>query len=83
MTYTAPHASGLQKISVAVSGGKHIYNSPFVTLISPGDAYPPNCEVAGAGLLPTLIHTHTHTHTHMYSILLQCVCVCVRVRVRE
>jgi len=50
VTYTAPHSSGLVRISVAIDGGKHIFNSPFVTLISPGDAYPPNCEVAGAGL---------------------------------
>lgn len=42
VTYTAPHSSGLFKISVALDGGKHIFNSPFVTLISPGEAYPPN-----------------------------------------
>jgi hypothetical protein len=36
---------------VAIDGGKHIYNSPFTTLISPGDAFAPNCEVAGAGLV--------------------------------
>lgn len=48
MTYTAPHSSGLVRLHVAIEGGKHIYNSPFTTLISPGEAHAPNCEVAGA-----------------------------------
>lgn len=51
VTYTAPHASGLVRLHVAIDGGKHIYNSPFTTLISPGEAFAPNCEVAGAGLV--------------------------------
>ena len=51
MTYTAPHASGLVRLHVAIDGGKPIYNSPFTTLISPGEAFAPNCEVAGAGLV--------------------------------
>ena len=50
VAYTAPHASGRVRVSVAVDGGKHIFNSPFPTLISPGEAFPPNCEAAGVGL---------------------------------
>mmetsp|Transcript_6497 Transcript_6497/g.23095 ORF Transcript_6497/g.23095 Transcript_6497/m.23095 type:complete len:766 (-) Transcript_6497:95-2392(-) len=45
--YLAPYESGIMFLSVSVTGGKHIYNSPFEILISPGEAVAEMSEVEG------------------------------------
>ena len=50
MSYTAPAESGLMHLTVAIDGGKHIYNSPFPVFVAPGEAVASQCEAAGRGL---------------------------------
>jgi len=37
-------------LTVAIDGGKHIYNSPFPVFVAPGEAVASQCEAAGRGL---------------------------------
>ena len=71
--YTPPPESGAVKLSVAIEGGKHIYNSPFSVFISPGEAVPEKCEAAGRGVIrggvdmdcPFFIHARDEVGNHL------------------
>ncbi|KAJ1485621.1 hypothetical protein T484DRAFT_1792900, partial [Baffinella frigidus] len=62
VSYTAQSESGVVLLTVAIDGGKHIYNSPFPVFVAPGEAL-----ASQSGPLPCAftIHARDAAGNHM------------------
>mmetsp|Transcript_39707 Transcript_39707/g.97598 ORF Transcript_39707/g.97598 Transcript_39707/m.97598 type:complete len:756 (-) Transcript_39707:545-2812(-) len=64
VSYTAPPESCRVNMSVAVEGGRHVYNSPFTVFVMPGPAVPGESEVDGRGAVRTGVDLESVFHLH-------------------